>query len=51
LATEAQCHGYQEVNELHMIWPFSLSTLEHGAVVATGLLIYVAVTRIGQQRR
>ncbi len=34
-----------------MIWPFSLSTLEHGAVVATGLLIYVVVTRISQQRR
>jgi cardiolipin synthase len=34
-----------------MIWPFSLSTLEHGAFVATGLLIYVVVTRISQQRR
>lgn len=30
---------------------WSLSVLEHGAFVATGLLTYVLVTRIGRQRR
>lgn len=34
-----------------MTWPFTLSTLEHGAFVATGLLIYVVVTRIRRQHR
>ena len=34
-----------------MRWPFSLSPLEHGAFVFVGLLIYVMVTRIGQQHR
>jgi cardiolipin synthase len=48
---EARWNGFQKVNELPMILPFSLSTLEHGAFVATGLLIYVVVTRISQQRR
>lgn len=33
------------------VWPWSLSALEHGAFVAAGLLVYVLVTRIGQQRR
>lgn len=31
--------------------PFSLSALEHGAFVFAGLLIYVMVTRLGEQRR
>ena len=31
-------------------WP-SLSALEHGAFVCAGLLVYVLVTRVGQQRR
>lgn len=31
--------------------PLSLSALDHGAFVAAGLLTYVMVTRIGQQRR
>ena len=34
-----------------MRWPLSLSPLEHGAFVFVGLLIYVMVTRIGQQHR
>jgi len=34
-----------------MRWLFSLSPLEHGAFVFVGLLIYVMVTRIGQQHR
>ncbi|MCZ7561370.1 MAG: phospholipase D-like domain-containing protein [Burkholderiaceae bacterium] len=34
-----------------MHWPLSLSPLEHGAFVFVGLLIYVMVTRIGQQHR
>lgn len=32
-------------------WTFSLSALEHGAFVFAGLLLYVLVTRIGNQRR
>lgn len=36
---------------MRLAWPWSLSALEHGAFVATGLLVYVVVTRIGQQRR
>lgn len=32
-------------------WPLPLSALEHGAFVGFGLLIYILVTRIGQQRR
>lgn len=31
-------------------WP-SLSALEHGAFVFAGLLVYVLVTRVSQQRR
>ena len=34
-----------------MHWLFSLTPLEHGAFVFVGLLIYVMVTRIGQQYR
>ena len=34
-----------------MHWLFSLTPLEHGAFVFVGLLIYVMVTRIGQQHR
>lgn len=32
-------------------WGYSLSALEHSAFVCAGLLLYVMVTRIGQQRR
>lgn len=34
-----------------MHWPLSLSPLEHGIVVLIGLLVYVAVTRLGGHHR
>lgn len=34
-----------------MRWPFDLSPLEHGAFVFVGLVVYLLVTRIGEQHR
>lgn len=36
---------------MHTPWPLPISPLEHAIFIAAGLLLYILITRIGEQRR
>jgi cardiolipin synthase len=36
---------------MHTPWPLPISPLQHGIFIACGLLLYILITRIGEQRR